>query len=178
MAPTPIGARCRSCGRDFHLFEVRDQRTGLCPRCGRPLTPDWTGMLLEDVARVEIAHWHLVDALRRLRQLPGNMAVRPHTLLRNLFKEIGWQRDLAEDQEMLRQELRRIRRHIAIWQKLDRTITAAQPRRSWLHRVIAAITGAPHASRRRAHRDSDVPGDDSPTPAATADSRELATTSA
>lgn len=178
MALTPIGARCRSCGRDFHLFEVHDQRTGTCPRCGRLLTPDWTAMLLEDVARVEIAHRHLVHALRRLRQLPGNIAVRPHTLLRNLFKEIGWQKDLAENQEMLREELRHIRRHVTAWQQLDRTITAAQPRRSWLQRVIAAMTGGPPATRRGAHRDTVVPADDPVALESAADPRELATTSA
>jgi hypothetical protein len=135
-------------------------------------------MLLEDVVRVEIAQRHLVQALRRLRRLPGNMAVRPHTLLRNLFREVGWQRDLAENQEMLHEELRHIQRHVTTWQQLDRTITAVQPRRSWLQRVIAAITGGPPATRRSAHRDTDVPGDDSLTLKAATGPRELATTSA
>jgi hypothetical protein len=105
------------------------------------LTADWTAMLLEDVARAEIAHRHLVLALRRLRMLPGSFAVRPHTILRNLFKEIGWQEDLAEDLEMLREELRHLRHHIAAWERLDRTETAAQTRRTWPQRLIAAITG-------------------------------------
>lgn len=141
MALTPIGARCRHCGRNFHLFEVRDEGTGTCPRCGRILTADWTAMLLEDVARAEIAHRHLVLALRRLRRLPGKFALRPHTVLRNLFKEIGWQEDLAEDPVMLNEELRHLRHYVGAWQRLDRTVTAARPRRSWLQRVIAAITG-------------------------------------
>lgn len=95
MPVTPIEARCRRCGDDFHLFEVRDHRRGTCPRCGWILTPDWTAKLLEDAARADIAQRHLVGALRSLRNLPGNVAVRPHTVLRNLFEGVGWQRDLV-----------------------------------------------------------------------------------
>jgi RNA polymerase subunit RPABC4/transcription elongation factor Spt4 len=79
---TSIGARCRRCGKDFRLFEVRDQRSGTCPRCGRTLTADWTAMLLDEAARAEVAQRHLMQALRRLRELPGNLAIRPHTVLR------------------------------------------------------------------------------------------------
>jgi hypothetical protein len=135
-------------------------------------------MLLEDIARVEIAHRHLVHASRRLRQLPGNIAVRPHTLLRNLFKEIGWQKDLAENQGMLREELRHIRRHATAWQQLDRTITAAQPRRNWLQRVIAAMTGGPPATRRGAHGTPMFRRTTRQPLESAADPRELATTSA
>lgn len=145
MAVTPIGARCRHCGRDFHLFEVRDLGSGTCPRCGRMLTDDWTAILLRDAARADIAQRHLVRALRRLRELPGNLAIRPHTVLRNLFEETGWHKDLAEHPDMLREELRELRHHLATWQQLDPAIAAAQPRRTWLQRTIAAITGRrPH----------------------------------
>ncbi|MGE3447815.1 MAG: hypothetical protein AB7H92_09580 [Microbacteriaceae bacterium] len=74
MPVTPIEARCRRCGDDFHLFEVRDQRRGTCPRCGWILTPDWTAKLLEDAARADIAQRHLVGALRSLHNLPGTRA--------------------------------------------------------------------------------------------------------
>ncbi|HKE76599.1 MAG TPA: hypothetical protein VKB57_23480 [Acidimicrobiales bacterium] len=141
MAMTPIGARCRRCDQGFYLFEVRDQGTGACPRCGRLLAPEWTAILLEDIARAEIAQRHLVQALRRLRGLPGNLAVRPHTVLRNFFKEIGWQDDLADDPATLREELRRIRQHVTAWQQFDRTVAATRPRRSWLQRLIQAIAG-------------------------------------
>ena len=145
MAVTPIGARCRRCGRDFHLFELTDLRSGTCPRCGHMLTDDWTAILLRDAARADIAQRHLVHALRRLRNLPGNLAVRPHTVLRNLFEDTGWHKDLAEDPDMLREELRELRHRVATWQLLDPTVAAAQPRRNWLQRVIAAITGSrPH----------------------------------
>ena len=143
MPVTPIEARCRRCGGDFSLFEVRVQRTGVCPRCAWMLTPDWTAKLLEDAAVADIAQRHLVNALRSLRNLPGNAAVRPHTVLRNLFEEVGWQTDLAEDPEMLRGELRELRRLIGAWELLDPFTAAAQPHRSWIRRFIAAITGTP-----------------------------------
>lgn len=141
MPVTPIEARCRRCGDDFHLFEVRDQRLGTCPRCGWILTPDWTAKLLEDAARADIAQRHLVGALRSLRNLPGNVAVRPHTVLRNLFEEVGWQRDLVEDPGLLREELRELRRLLASWERLEPAATGAAPGPDWLRRAARAATG-------------------------------------
>ena len=141
MPITPIEARCRRCGEDFSLFEVRVQRTGVCPRCGWMLTPDWTAKLLEDAAVADIAQRHLVNALRSLRNLPGNAMVRPHTVFRNLFEEVGWQKDLAEAPEMMRDELRELRRLVAAWELLDPLVAAAQPSRTWIQRLRTAITG-------------------------------------
>ena len=122
MSITPIEARCRRCG-------------------GWMLTSDWTAKLLEDAAVADIAQRHLVGALRSLRNLPGNAVVRPQMVLRNLFEEVGWQKDLAEDSEMLRGELRGLRRLVAVWERLDPFVAAAQPRRSWIQRFRATITG-------------------------------------
>jgi hypothetical protein len=68
-----------------------------CPRCGWSLSHHWTATLLEEAARADIAQRHLVDALRRLRNLPGNVFLRPHIVLRNLFEEVGWHKDLTAD---------------------------------------------------------------------------------
>ncbi len=141
MPVTPIEARCRRCDGDFSLFEVRVQQTGVCPRCGWMLTPDWTAKLLEDAAVADIAQRHLVSALRSLRNLPGNAMVRPHTVLRNLFEEVGWQKDLAEAPEMLRDDLRELRRLVAAWELLDPLVAAAQPSRTRIQRLTSAITG-------------------------------------
>lgn len=141
MVVTPIGARCHRCGRDFHLFEVRDDRSGRCPRCGWILAPDWTDKLLHDATRADAAQRHLVRSLRDLHSLPGNLAVRPHTVLRTLFEEVGWAEDLAREPEMLRHELGELRRHIAEWELLDPHVAAAQPRRSWLQRAIDWMRG-------------------------------------
>ena len=83
---------------------------GTCPRCGSILTPDWTAKLLEEAARADIAQRHLVGALRNLRNLPGTLPFDPTSVIRNLFEEVGWQYDLAEDPDMLREELRELRR--------------------------------------------------------------------
>jgi predicted Zn-ribbon and HTH transcriptional regulator len=138
---TPIEARCRRCGGDFSLFELRVQRTGVCPRCGWILTPDWTAILLEDAAVADIAQRHLVNALRRLRNLPGNVVVLPHTIFRNLFEEVGWQTDLADETAVLREEVRQLRRLVAAWELLDPEVVAAQPHRSWIRRLVS--TGTP-----------------------------------
>jgi hypothetical protein len=145
LAVTPIQARCRRCGEDFHLIEVLDDRSGTCPRCGWSLTLDWTAKLLDDAARADIAQGHLVGALRSLSSLPGNVVLRPHTVLRNLFEEVGWEHDLAQNPEMLRDEIRELRRLLAAWELLDPLVVAAQPHRNWVRRVVDWLTGRPVA---------------------------------
>lgn len=141
MAVTPIEARCRRCSADFPLFELLEDRSGTCPRCGWTLTPDWTSQLLEDAARADIAQRHLVGALRNLRNLPGNVAVRPHVVLRNLVEEVGWQKDLADDRDMLREELRELRRLLIAWEMLDPVVAAAQPHRGRFRRMADWLKG-------------------------------------
>jgi hypothetical protein len=143
MAVDPIEARCDRCGDDFHLFELLDDRSGTCPRCRRTLTLDWTAKLLEDAERADIAQRQLIGALRSLRNLPGNLSVRPHVILRNLFEEVGWQKDLAGDPEMLREELRELRRLLIAWELLDPVVAAAQPHRGWFSRAVDVLTGRP-----------------------------------
>ena len=135
MALTPIGARCRRCGNDFYLFELLEERSGTCPRCGWVLTADWTAHLLDQAARADIAQRHLVSSLRNLRNLPGNVTLRPHIVLRNLFEEVGWQEDLVEEPEMLREELRELRRLLIAWELVDPVVAAAQPDRGILRRI-------------------------------------------
>lgn len=96
-------------------------------------------MLLEDAAVADIALRHLVNALRRLRNLPGNVVVLPHTIFRNLFEEVGWQTDLADETAVLRDEVRQLRRLVAAWELLDPDVVAAQPPRSRMRR----LTGTP-----------------------------------
>jgi hypothetical protein len=135
VAVTPIEARCRRCGETFHLFEVTDQRRSTCPRCGWMLTSDSAGVLLSEAARADFAQRHLVGALRRLRSIPGNVAPLPHAVLRNLFEEVGWQQDLAEDPKLLREELQKARRLLEAWERLDAGVADTQPRRGWLRRA-------------------------------------------
>lgn len=143
MAVTPIQARCRRCGENFHLFELLEHRSGTCPRCGWSLTSDWTATLLQDAALADIAQRHLIGALRSLRSVPGNVAVRPHVVMRNLFEEVGWQKDLADDAEMLRDELRQLRQLLTAWELLDPVVAAARPHRSRFRRAIDWLKGQP-----------------------------------
>lgn len=106
----PIQARCRRCAGDFDLFEVVDGRSGMCPRCGWRLTEDWAAALLEAAARAEGAQRQLVAALRRLRDLPGNLVLLPSSLVRNVIEEVGWTADLEEHRELLTDERRRLSR--------------------------------------------------------------------
>jgi hypothetical protein len=169
MAVTPIKARCQRCHEDFHLFELLDERSGCCPRCGWTLTQDWTHKLLQDAQRADVALRHLVAALRSLHNLPGNVFVRPHTVLRNLFEEVSWQRDLATDPTLLRSELRELRRLLAEWELLDPEVAEAQPHRGRLRRgadlllgrrlepVLPGTIGVPSTETAASHPTPDVP---------------------
>lgn len=119
MAVTPIEARCQQCGSDFRLYELIDRGNGTCPRCGRELTRRSTATLLADAARADIAQRQLVDALHNLRNLAGNLRLRPHTVLRNLIEEVGWEQDLAEWPDTSREELRGLHRLVSAWDRLD-----------------------------------------------------------
>jgi hypothetical protein len=148
MPATPITAMCRRCTERFHLFELRDHMTGLCPRCGWILTPDWSAKLLEDAAVAEIAQRYLISALRNLRTLPGNVAVQPHSVMKNLFEEVGWQRDLIDDQDMLRDELKQLRALLAQWEGLVAETASAEPRRRWWRRTPRVPEIATHSGTR------------------------------
>jgi hypothetical protein len=160
MTVSPVGARCRRCGEDFHLFELLDDRTGRCPRCSWSLSPDWTPKLLGDAVRVDTAQQRFVSALRSLRDVPGNVALRPHTVLRNMFEEVGWHRDLAEDPDLLQDELSEVRQLLIDWERLDPLVAAAQPRPSWLRRVGHWLKGS--RPQPRWHARPQDPGDGSP----------------
>jgi len=174
VAVTAIKGRCRRCRQDFHLFELLDHRDGTCPRCAWSLSHDWTPTLLEEAARADIAQRHLVDALRRLRNLPGNVLLRPHIVLRNLFEEVGWHKDLAEDTEFLQEELSELRQLIASWELLDPDLAAARPRRSRIRRVIdwfagrsaESVLARPPTTPHRCDNDNDSPWDEPPDAAA------------
>lgn len=134
MAVTPIQAHCRRCREPFHLFELVDDRTGRCPRCGWTLSPDWTSELVRQAHDADIIQRRLVAALRGIRNIPGNVMLRPHTVLRNLFEEVGWERDLAEDPAALRAELGALHRLLDQWDQLAAEPTSP-PRRGLLRRL-------------------------------------------
>lgn len=127
---SPIEARCEHCGEVFALFELRGDRTGNCPRCGRQLAPDWTAKLLHDTARAEVALRELLASIKGLQSMPTSMRVLPSTVLRPLFEETRWQEELAEAPEVAESELRAIRRFVSDYERALGQATAASDRAS------------------------------------------------
>jgi hypothetical protein len=143
MAVTSIEARCRRCRQDFELIELRTQHNGTCPRCGWALAPDWTDKLLYDATAADAGLRLLVRSLRSMSNLPGNVALQPHSVLRNLVGEVGWEDDLTDDPDMLERALHEVRRLLDTWELLDPVVAAAQPRRTQLQRAVDWFTGRP-----------------------------------
>ena len=114
-----IEGRCRHCGSVFSLRDLLLERTGRCPACEVLLSPDWTGVLLEEATTAEQSQDRLIGALRRLVGLPGQMEVLPGSLIRNLFDEIGWDEELKSDPEIVERELRLMRQELQAWERLQ-----------------------------------------------------------
>lgn len=105
-----IRGRCRFCRLDFYLSELAHSPEGRCPRCGRRLSPAYTTMVVREAARVCRAHSELLEAVRLLVSLPGNLELIPHTLVRDLLEEVDWQEQIAEDRELIRREIDELER--------------------------------------------------------------------
>jgi hypothetical protein len=145
MAVRPIQARCRRCQQVFHLFELLDDRSGRCPRCSSALTPDWAQELIRQAATADIAQRQLVVALRGLRNIPGNVTLLPHTVLGNLFTEVGWERDLAVEPDLLQYEISELRSLLGAWQRLEPAALESTPSRGWLRRAFDLLTRRRHS---------------------------------
>lgn len=146
-----LDAVCTRCREVFALFELRDDGTGRCPRCGRSLAPDWTATLITEAIRVDRAQRELVDGLRRLQSVPAHMVVRPRNVLSNIIRNAGWRRTLAEHDDVLREELDVAYGLIEEWWTLTKTAQTAmrRRRRRWrdgIRRSLPALVGAFSAS--------------------------------
>jgi hypothetical protein len=128
MAVRPIEAKCDNCGETFALLELRERRTGQCPRCMRHLASDWTPKLLHDAARAEVALTRLVESLRSLRKLPTSMQVLPTSVMRSLFEETGWDEQIATSTKLAESELPEIRRMVSKWERLAPGMHETAPR--------------------------------------------------
>jgi hypothetical protein len=114
----PIGAICRHCDRAFDLSELLVDRDGRCPRCDMLLSPDWTSVLLEEAREAELAEQVFIKSLRRLVGLPGNLVLLPHSVLDNLWDEVGWEQKLAQTPALLDDEIREARLGLERWEHL------------------------------------------------------------
>lgn len=84
-----IELRCTRCGSTFLGSELTSSRSPCCPRCGRILTDDWGPLLLDEVARAEIALRHVTAAANRIRSLPGHFELLPHPIVYALARAVG-----------------------------------------------------------------------------------------
>jgi hypothetical protein len=100
------------------LFELLERKDGECPRCRHPLSPEWTFLMLEETERAETAQRELLTALRRLVGLPGNLRVKPRSILRNVLEEVGWEEDLAPEPELVEEQVRDLEEKTHEWERL------------------------------------------------------------
>lgn len=119
MAVTPIKARCRRCDGLVFLRDVAVEKTGVCSWCHMPFSPDWTHHLREHAANAERAQRELVNSLNRLRSLPGNLELIPASVLDNVIGEVGWERALVENAELLHRETENLHRWARQWERLQ-----------------------------------------------------------
>jgi hypothetical protein len=116
--PSPIRAICRRCHNEFALHEILEKNDGTCPRCSWSLSRDWESLLFEQARIADRAQQVLVKSLRRLVSLPGNLAILPHSVFRNLFEEVGWEITLAKEPAVIREELRLLHEEVDRWDRL------------------------------------------------------------
>ena len=132
MPVAPIQARCKRCRRDFYLFELVDRRNTTCPRCGWALT-DSPHVLLEEARRVDAAQRALVNALQRVHAAHGVLSILPHTVLRNIFEEVDWQRPFQESETLVNEELAHLDKHREGWLEHRSDVAEdANDRRGWV----------------------------------------------
>jgi hypothetical protein len=118
MAITPIEGRCRQCRHELLLGDLRDLPGGLCPSCGYPLAPDWWDYAVGQASLADTYLQRLVGVLRHLVQLPGNLELEPHSVLRNLVEEVGWEEQLAAEPDTLEREIDFLRQELERWSGL------------------------------------------------------------
>jgi hypothetical protein len=119
MTVTPVQARCTRCRGDFALAELLDRRDGRCPRCGWRLTEDWAAVLLDEAKRVDVAQKHLAASLRRLRELPGNLVVLPHPVVRNVVDALEWEEPADDDRGTLDDQRKLLTELAGRWARRD-----------------------------------------------------------
>jgi hypothetical protein len=155
VAITPIEGRCRACQNELLLAEVAELGTGECPRCLRPLSPDWTPLLLEESRQADRLQERLVGSLHRLVNLPGNLELFPNSVLRNLFEEVGWDKVLAAEPDVLRGQVELVRDEVEAWAEL--TPEDGRRRADSIGRALQSLAGRLRATA-EARRDEELAG--------------------
>lgn len=116
-----IRAHCRACHFSIYL-EVLVRAPFLeahCPNCGRDFVEREPQRMRREAARAVRAHDDLVESVRYLVGLPGNLELIPHTLVRELFDEIDWRHDeIVADRELIQREIEALERYLDMWCEL------------------------------------------------------------
>jgi hypothetical protein len=119
MNMSKIRAHCRACHFSFYLRELVRATflEGHCPNCGRPLADD-RPTLLRGAARTVLLHDELLESVRTLARLPGNLELVPHTLVRELLDEANWADEVLEDRDVLGLAVDELERLVDAWERL------------------------------------------------------------
>jgi hypothetical protein len=114
-----IRAHCRKCHFSFYLRELVRATflEGHCPNCGRPLADDRPKMMRE-AARTVLLHDDLLESVRALVRLPGNLELVPHTLVRELLDEANWVDEVLDDRDVLGLAVEELERLVNAWERL------------------------------------------------------------
>jgi hypothetical protein len=124
-----IRAHCRACHFSIYLTEIVRSPflDAHCPNCGRDLVERDPKLMRREAARAVRAHDDLVESIRTLISLPGNLALVPHTIVRQLFEEIDWHHDeIVTDRELIQREIEALERYLEVWEELVGTDDAAR----------------------------------------------------
>lgn len=164
-----IRVRCRACRLDFYLSELARSPDGRCPRCSRPVAAAWTGMLRQEAARACRAHGELVDSVRRLVALPGNLELIPHSLVRDLIEEVDWEEEIAEDRELIRREVDELERMARTFARMAPGHDEGREFRTGLRRLATLLAGHGDRLEARHRRAQETLADQEVLPAAPPD---------
>jgi hypothetical protein len=86
------------------------------------------------------------------------MRLLPHSVLRNLFEEVGWEQKLAAEPSALEDEIRLIRMELEYWQHLDPGERNRRDRVAMADR-LRALASRLHASQSEAVASASSGGD-------------------
>jgi hypothetical protein len=110
-----IRAHCRACHYSIYLTEfVRSPFLEThCPSCGLDLAENDPQQVRREAARAVRAHDDLIESVRFLVNVRGNLELVPHTLVRELFDEIDWRHDeIVQDRELVEREIEALERYL------------------------------------------------------------------
>jgi hypothetical protein len=65
---------------------------------------------VREATRACRAHRDLLESVKVLVGLPGNLELIPHSVVRHLLEEVDWAEEIAEDRDLIRREIEELER--------------------------------------------------------------------